>query len=466
MYVPVQLAGGTYRHKDLSLTAQTTRNFHAQRQQAGNEKSPFIIESFYGWKPFASNSDGSDRGMFEHKGILYKLNGTTLSSVDNVGTFTSLGTIPGGGRAVFDGLGDSVVIAADGIAYQWDGSTLTTGTDADFESPNTVTVINNQAIYDGDDDRFGVSDVGLPLTINALNYGTAEFKADNLRRPYAFGTIVYMFGDKTIEQFWNDTSVSDPPFSPIQDGTLFIGLGATQSVANDDEQVYLFADDNQVYALSASVPIPLLPSVIVREITGYNATTDAIGWTMQLDGQWYYVLKFPTADKTWIYPKGGEWFELSSGVTGGRYLGNSFARAYGRNLIADEGGDIFELDIDTFDEDGRTIRRVRTLAPISGSNFNQPGRPIEVKFLKLIGKTGTGQGAGQGANPEIILEYSDDGENWSTEIRAKVGKLNVMTEIIFEINDTLETWIFRLTSTDPVYSNWHEAGLEMEVGLV
>ena len=73
--------------------------------------------------------------------------------------------------------------------------------------------------------------------------------------------------------------------------------------------------------------------------------------------------------------------------------------------------------------------------------------------------------SGQGSDPEIILEYSEDGENFGTEIRAKVGKTGVITEILFDIGESFETWVFRLTSTDPVYSNWHSAGIEMEIGL-
>ena len=464
MYRNIQIAGGSYKHTDLSLNAQRTINFWPQAQDRGNAKASYVIESFPGLKAFSSGS-GLNRGMFAHLGVLYKLTGTTLSSVDASGVRTTLGTIPGDGRAVFAGFGTSIVFTANSVAYTWNGTTLTTASDADFETPQTVAVLNNRAIYDGDNGRFCVSDVGNALSINALNYSTAESKADNLLRPYTFGTVAYMFGSETIEQWWNDTSVSDPPYSRIEGGTIEIGLGAVYSIDNDDRNIYFFADDNQVYSLTNGAPVPLLPKVIVREIAAFTTKSDAVGWTMQIDGQWFYVLKFPSADRTFIFPRGGEWFELSSGVVGGRYLGDSYSFCYGKHLIAEEGGNIYELDPDTYDENGAVIRRVRTLSPVHGGLFGVDGKEIEIAYLKLIGKTGTGIISGQGSDPVVMLEYSNDGENFSTEIWGNVGEMGQTAEVIFDIGESHENWIFRISSTDPVYSCWHTAGIEFQVGV-
>lgn len=462
MYRPIRLAGGSYRHTDRGLTAQRTVNFWPQRQDAGNEKAPYVLESFYGLKAFATG-DGVNRGMLSNLGTLYKLTGTTLSSVDQYGTHTTLGTIPGDSRAVFADFGVGFVVTADNVAYWWNGTTFTTATDVDFETPQAVTVINSRAIYDGDTGRFGVSDVGAPLTINSLNYATIESRADNLLRPYAFQTTVYMFGEGLIEQWWNNAQVDNPPMSRIEGGTINIGLGARHSVANDGQVMYFFGADDQVYSLTGSTATPLLPMVIVREISAFSTKTDAVGWCMSLDGQWFYVLKFPTASRTFIYPKGGEWFELSSGVLGARYIGDSYAYCYGKHLVADEIGNIFELDPDTYSENGSVIRRERILSPIHGGQFGAPGKELEIKFLKLIGKTGTGIVSGQGSDPVVMLSWSYDGQSFGTEVWGNVGEMGVFTEILFDIGEAHENWIFKITSSDPVYSCWHSAGIEMEI---
>ena len=184
---------------------------------------------------------------------------------------------------------------------------------------------------------------------------------------------------------------------------------------------------------------------------------------MCLDGQWFYVLKFPDADRTFIYPKGGQWFELSSGVDGGRYQGDGYVYAFGKHLVPDENGNIFELDIDTFAENGSVIRRVRTLAPIHGGMFGVPGKEIEISSFRLVGKTGTGILTGQGSDPVVMLQWSYDGENFNTETWGYVGEMGVFTEILFDVNEAHENWIFQIVSTDPVYSSWHAAGIEMQV---
>ena len=462
-YRAIELAGGTYQHLDLSLTSQRTINFQPQRQQARNEKSSYTLESFYGLKPSVIGA-GANRGIFEYQGVLYQLSATTLYSISSGGVRTSVGTIPGESRAVFAGLGTSIIVAVDGVAYTWDGSTFTVGTDVDFETPQTVTVMNLQALYDGDESRFGVSDVALPLTINALNYATGESNGDNLLRPYAFGTTVYMLGSSSIEQWWNSGD-GNPPFDRIEGGLIEIGLGALHGVANDDNGIYLFGDDDQVYYIQGSVATPILPKVLVREINGFSTKSDAVAWTMQLDGQWFFVLKFKTGDKTYIYPKGGEWFELSSGVNEGRYNGDSYAFAYGKHYIANESGDILELDIDTYTDNLDPIRRVRTLAPVHAGLFGQPGRELEISSLRLVGKTGTGTLSGQGEDPEIILQYSEDGENFGTEIVGHVGKMGVLTTVEFDIGESFESWTFRLVSSDPVYSSWHTAAIEVDIGI-
>lgn len=466
-YIPIQVTGGTYRHKDLTLSAQSTVNFWAQVQDSATEKSEYILESFYGLKTFSAGT-GLNRGLFVHRGILYHLHGTTLSSINSSGVRTTLnaGAIAGDGRAIFSGNGSLVVIVASSVAYTWNPatSTLTTATDSDFETPKSVATINSQSIYDGNGGRFVVSDVGAPLTIDGLNYATAEYNSDNLQRVYAYITNALMMGETSIEQWWN-SGTGNPPFDRIEGSIINVGLGAIHSVDDDDENVYFFADDNQVYALNGTVVTPILPKVIVREIEGFATKTDAVGWTMMIDGQWFYVLKFQAANKTFIYPRQGEWFELSSGLDGGRYNGDAYAYSYNKHLIADEEGNVLELDIDTYTEDGSTIRRVRTLSPIHSGLFGQHGKDIEIKYLVLNGKTGTGTLTGQGSDPEIIMQYSHDGENFDTELRAKVGKLGKKTVVYFDIGDSAENWIFRFITTDPVYQSWHSAAIEAEIGI-
>jgi hypothetical protein len=341
---------------------------------------------------------------------------------------------------------------------------LTEGTPADFETPNSVTVINNQAIYDGNESRFCVSDVGFPLTINGLNYGSAESKADEMVRPFAFNEVVRMFGTETIEGWWN-SGEGDPPFTRLEGGILNIGLKAIESVAANDRNIYFLGTDSQVYVIAGGDMSPISPQPITREIDQFTLASDAIGWCMNYQGQEFYVLTFITDNKTFIYPEGGEWFQLSSGVTGGKYRGQGYAFCYGRHLIADVDSNIYYLSDTAYSENGAVIQRTRDSAPIHGGLFGQPGKTIEMNSLTLIMETGVGTVSDTA--PMVMLSFSDDGgKTWSPQMFGDIGSMGqFQKEIRWDGLGSFESRIIRVQTSDDVYYSIHSAVVELEVGI-
>lgn len=466
MYAPINFTGGTYTHKSTDISSQTCRNFFPQLVDDPGAKEKYILVPWYGLSSFGS-ATGTNRGMFNHQETLYKLTAQTLYSVASDGTHTSLGTISGSGRAIFASMKSSLVVVANSVAYEWDGATLTTGTDGDFESPDTVAVINDQALYDGNTDRYAVSDVSTPLSINSLNYGTAESNGDNLLRVYAFEGKALMFGQRTLEKHWN-SGVGTPPFDPEVGSTKQIGLGAVYSVAHSDNFVYWFGDDRKVYRMNAvNQHENILPDALQRTFANYTTVSDAFGWSMDVYGQEFYVLKFPTENACWCYPQGGQWFELSSGVTGDRWTGDGYAYIYGKHLVCDEEGGIFELTDSVYTENGTAVRRVRDSAPFHAGLLGRPGKRIEVSNIKLNFQRGVGLTSGQGSDPQIMFSWSvDGGKSFSDEKNINIGK---MEENFIEINTgplgSAETWVFRIAISDPVYCVIESAGMEFNVGI-
>lgn len=463
MLFPLNLTGGTYKHKSLPLSAQKTINFWPQLQSNAGAKSSYILESFPGLVLFSAGVN-RDRGVFAHKNVLYQVSGTDLVSINSSGTRTMLGTIPGKGRCIFDAMVDSIIVVTGGRVFEWDGSTLTEGDPADFETPNAVTVINNQAIYDGDESRFCVSDVGEPLTINGLNYGSAESKADELVRPYAFNEVVRMFGTETIEGWWN-SGEGNPPFDRLEGGILNVGLKALESVAVNDRNMYFLGTDSQVYVISGGDITPISPQPITREIDNFTNAADAIGWCMNYQGQEFYVLTFITDDKTFIYPEGGEWFQLSSGVVGGRYIGQGYAFCYGKHLVTDRTSNIYYLSDSTYSENGSVIQRTRDSAPIHGGLFGQPGKTIEMNSLVLIMETGVGTVSE--TDPVVMLSFSDDGgKTWSEQMFGDIGSMGeFQKEVRWDGLGSFESRIIRIQTSDAVYYSIHAASVELEVGI-
>lgn len=466
--VEINITGGSYKHKSLPLSAQRTVNFWPQKQPDPKAKSPYILESFHGKRLFGTVVGGVDRGSFEHQGVAYKVTGENLYSVSSAGVHTSLGSLPGTSRCIFTPIGVNVVIVSAGTAYQWNGSSLTEITDPDLESPDAATTLNNQVIYDGDGGRFGVSDAGDATTINALNYAAAESDADDLVRPLAFNQLLLLMGQKTIEPWWN-SGQGNPPLDRIEGAIINTGLGALHSPGIDDDYVYFLNDQHEVCSLrgSASAVVTVISTpAMSREFKTYASVDDAIGWCMKIDSQWFYMLTFPTADKTWCLPIGGEWFELVSGVSG-RDIANSYMYCFRKHLVADyRNGNIYELADDVYDEDGEEIIRLRDSAPLHGGLFGAPGKSIEMDRFELIMETGVGllEGEGQGEDPVVMLSFSDDGgKSFSTEMQGRIGKLGEYIKIEWFSLGRFESRVIRVRTSDPVHYSIHSAAADLEV---
>lgn len=461
-----QIIGGSYQHKSKDLNSKRAINFWPQLQEDPESKTQYALETFPGLTSFASQS-GANRGVFDHLGTLYHVVDTTLYSVDSAGTHTAIsGTIAGAERCTFASIGGSLLIATGGVAYEYDGSTLTTGTDADFETPNTVTGINNQAIYDGDSGRFGTSNVGDYLNINSLKYATAESDGDNLLRPYAFKEQVKMFGEKTIETWWN-TGTGNPPFSRVQGAIHQVGLGAVHSVSNNDNFIYFLGDDNHIYRLEGNREVPVSHKPLNRIITNFATVSDAVGWCMNYQGSEFYTITFPTADRTFCFQEGGEWFELSTGLAGGRYSGEGYSYTYRKHLIADANGNIFELDEDNYTENSAVIQRTIDSSPIHSGIFTAPGKLLDMNSLTIIMETGVGIASGQGSEPRLMVSWSDDGgKNFSTEVWEDIGELGKTVQVkIDSLGSFDDARILRLRVTDPVHMSIHRVMADLEVGI-
>lgn len=465
--IEVNLTGASYKSRSLPLSAQVTQNFYPELQQDPGARSPFVLHSFPGLKAFGATAvSANDRGMHVHKGVLYRVADTTLYSVSSAGIHVSLGTIPGAARCIFAGMGDNLVIASEGRAYQLVGSTVTEITDTDLEAADSCAHLNNQMIYDGDGARFGVSDVGDATSIDGLNYATAESNADDLLRVYTFNQTLFLFGEETTET-WYNSGVGSPPFDRIEGGIIPVGIAAIHSAANDDNFIYWLADDSRIYRTTGQATEAVSTIALSHAIENYTIVSDAIGNTFTLEGQNFYLLTFPAEDKTWCFTESGAWFELSSGVSGGKYRGTSIVNAYRKNIVADSAsGELYELSTTTYDENGETILRVRDSGVFHGGLVNAPGKEIEFNRLELIMETGVGLLSGQGLEPIIMLQLSDDGgRTWSTEMWGQVGRLGDFITVEWSALGSAFNRIFRIKTSDPVFYSIHSATVDVEVGL-
>jgi len=462
--IPINLIGGDYEHKSRPLSNQVTRNFWPQKQQNAKVQSPYILQSFYGlipWAPANMPTATAGRGLFVNKGVLYRVADTNLYSVDLNGVHTKLGQVPGSGRCIFDAVDKQLVAVANRAAFCYNAGavnpTVAQITDPNIGTPLGCTSINSQMIYDsngGISQLFNVSNVGDPTTINGLNFASAESDSSALIRAYAYKQVANMFKGDSNELWWN-SGQGNPPFDRIQGGIVNVGLGAAYSIAQTPDFLFYFGNDKQVHTLTGgtgAVDTPISTPAMAKQFQDYAVTADAISWTMELEGQWFYVITFPTQNITWCYPVGGEWFQWGSGLTG-RIQGNDFADCYGLKIVEDyQSGKLFLLDAQTYTDNGNPIIRVRDSGPIYGELLKAPGKEFEIQRIEIILESGNGLVTGQGSMPKLGIQMSrDGGKTFGTQRLINAGQTGQEVTVSTGSFGRFKNCVVRLTCSDPIY---------------
>tara|TARA_R110000803_G_scaffold53926_2_gene110493 strand:- start:283 stop:1713 length:1431 start_codon:yes stop_codon:yes gene_type:complete len=468
--IPMSVTGPSYQSRSRPLSSQKTQNWYQQFNEQG--KDSFVLLPFPGLKVLGGSA-GKDRGFHRMAEILYQVKGIYLYKIDKYGHHTLLGNIPGEGRAIIKDDGINMFIVADLKVWRYstDTNAVTQVTDLNITGAKSVDFFNNQFIYTFD--RFStVSNVGNGAVASGLNIIGEETLPDNLVRDFVFDEVIYRCGVRSIVG-WYNSGVGSPPIEKLQGRMFNVGLVAINSIAKTDEAFYWLGDDYAIYRASSGTHKRISTDAISHELQRYDDVSDAIGSTFTLEGQNFYMLTFPTGNKTFIVNESlGEqgWFELSSGVSNPLdskiYQGTSVVSAYGKNTVADvDNGKVYTLDLDTFTNNGEPLQRVRVTQSVNGDLVNSKGKRLQMSCVKFIMESGVGLIDGQGDNPRIMVEYSDNGGNtWRGGSWPKVGRLGEFTLQVEWFNlGSFYDRIFRLSTSDPVNYSIYSATIDLRL---
>jgi len=454
--VPVNFVGQSYAHRSRSLSSQVTMNMIPEFVPTG--KTEAAMTSWPGSKSF-STAGGVDRGMHVFAKELYKVTTNTLFKIDLVGKQTNLGFIQGNKPCIFADNGTTMRIATGSQDYLVTADVLTELTDSDLKPGNSVTFLNNLMINDSDGGQFQVSDFGVPGSIAPNNFATAESAPDDTIRVYAFNERIFPFGDVSTVETWYNSGTGNPPVDRVQGGTMQIGLAAVYSVANSTDFVYFLGTDRTVYRFSGTQPQPATPPAIAAEFQSYDVSDDARASVANIEGMYFYIISFPTEGKTWAFNEtGNAWFQLSTGADENQYIGTSYAEAYGKKLIAD-GGNVLELDVDTFTDNGQVIINERVSPPI----VSPTGNRIEMSSFTVIMETGVGLITGQGEKPQAMFYASlDGGKSFDPMGSVELGRQGEAREkvTVYYMASAYEI-IIKMRVSDPVFISIHGASIEL-----
>jgi len=466
--VRLNLGFGSYQNPTIPFSAQRCINLYPSIAEAASWSS-YHLKTTAGIRFFGTAGSGISRGSIEMDGILYVINGTTLLSVDEFGTPTSRGTVTGIKRVSMTHNGDKlciVVPGGDAFVYVASTTTFTQITDLDFRISDTVCFKDGFYIFtETDSNIFFNSALNDPLTFDPLDFGTAELAPDGIVGCHVDHDEVYILGENTTEVFQNVGGAGFPfqripgasfekgshsKYSPIQweDGFYFIGGGK-------NEQSSFWK------ARGTANPVKISTDAIDHELQLFTTEEIAEGFsfTYSLEGVSFIGFTIRSVNipsRTFIYnltasqfTRSNIWFEQQTGVTDNAWRIQSLVKVYNKLIVSDViDGRLGFLDTDTFTEYGDVLIREKVTPPFAGD-----GSSLFLHTIELSVDAGRGTISGQGADPVVEMDFSDDGaRTFSFRTLRSLGKIGEYFRRVEwrRLGRIPAQRVFRFRVTDPV----------------
>ncbi len=465
--IKLPIAKGSYQSESLALSSQRCINWIPVIPQSAAVNNRALFPS-PGLSQLGSTGLSPNRGAMTMKGIAYFVNGTALYSTSSTGVSSNLGAIEGLNRVSLANNGRYlVVVVPSGKSYAYDneGGSLAEIIDPDFRASDTVVFKDGYFVFSSSDGTvFFNSALNNPFVFDSLDFGTAEISPDLIVALHVNHNELFVCGEETIELFQN-VGGAGFPFQRIPGANIQKGVHAKHSLVEFDN-TFLFIggglnEGSSAWKVSGSSSAQKIStSAIDTAIQDFNETeiSNCFSWTYSANGSFFAGFTFSSdriPSKTFVYDAttsalGGshEWHERQTGVTDHRWRVNSIVAAYGKTLVGDsENGRIGVIDDSLYTEYGETIVRERTTEAYPSDI------PLVVGELKMTVESGVGLTDGQGADPQIMMSYSDDGaRTFSSEFWRSLGKKGEYT--------VYPTWrrqgripsqrVLRFRVTDPV----------------
>lgn len=378
----IPFVGDSYTSRSTNENASMTMNFFVEIDKEG--KQPIALYGTPGLKLLGTIGSGPIRGQFAIGSFNYVVSGTVLYKVNTSYSGSILGTVTGTGPVSMESNGSQLMIVNGTAGYI---VTLSNGAFAQISSPNfptnpvTVTQLDGYFIVnDNGTGQFHYSTDGLVWA--ALDFATAESNPDNIVAVYVDHRDLILFGEVTTE-FWYSSGVADATFARREGAQMEAGMIAPFSVAKlDNSFVWLGKDSHgqgMVWRANGFVPARISTHAVEFAIQNYTTISDAISYSYQDEGHSFYVLTFPTAGKTWVYDASTQlWHQRGywqSGLgTFTRHRSNCFTLFNGILTVGDfENGNLYELDLDTYTDNGDTIKAIRATKYVANIDKKELG---------------------------------------------------------------------------------------------
>lgn len=481
----VGFCGPTYQALSPAIAADRCVNWYAEsapataKAQVSYYPTPGLIQLADG------SAYGAGRGAFALNGRKFAVCGGTFLEFDSAGNITFWGdglandglpvTIVANSRTP-----SQIMVAAGDHGYLFDTASganiqpITGGFEPDGVTPGAFFGARTCAFLDElliaqtpNSNNIQISGLNDGINWSALDVSTNGGSADNLVGIITDHEYLYQFGNKRCLVYYNSGN-ADFPIVPVSGAFIEQGLRARASLKRIDNTLMWLGENEDggavLYRAAGFVPTRVSTHAVEAAWAKYTRTHDAVAMVVQQIGHTQYRITFPAGDATWVYDLATDmWHERASfrASDGTMHAQTQQFHCYdaGRNYMVGSDGIIYKEDQATYTDAGRPIRRVRVGPVVYNAN-----KRMFVSRLEIVTQPGVGldgDPTAQGANPQMMLRYSSDGD-WSSEITASPGLIgDSKGRVIYDQLGSARAWFAEISVTDPV--NWVIVGAEIEV---
>jgi hypothetical protein len=419
-----------------------------------NDFQLFITDSLHGYVYQRLEYDGFDPLVSEHdQGDFFEVTGSSYVIASPIFT----------GAGLPDMSTQGVYTAANSKQYR-----VTIDSTGDFETPDT----------------FKWSDNGGSMWNKLKESITGDIQDLNDGVQIQF---IHTFGHKTNDRWDFEATIDKTFYVPV---SVAYQDGYGVYIRQNSDRFYLphphdFSVVNALnFAKASSFPDNLTAGISIREelwLVGrtnaevwYNVGVgefpferrqnliidDAIANVVQWNGHIFYIITFPTADRTWVYDLTTKmWHEWRSeidnelpseySVRQGRFRGNPYVYFDGNHIFGDfESGKLYKLSESTYTDNSRMFICERT-----SRHFQYNLEHVSVNSIQIDVEAGAGLTSGQGSDPQFMLQVSKDGaQSWGPELWRTAGAVGkYRTRVKWNRLGTSRDFTFRLRVSDPTY---------------